>query len=183
MFSKVKKSILLIMSLVLLIGMPMLVKADECNYGLCRTQEATGGLLPRTLGGAKNVPELVGVVISLVLGFLGIVFFLLVFYAGLIWMTARGDEGKIEDSKKTIEAAVIGLVIIMAAYALTQFVFTNLGAASTGTNTAPATLGCCVSSGDTSKCSANQLETTCQAAGGTWAATCPASCAFGPPSP
>jgi hypothetical protein len=134
MFSKVKKSILLIMSLVLLIGVPMLVKADECNYGLCRTQEATGGLLPRTLGGAKNVPELVGVVISLVLGFLGIVFFLLVFYAGLIWMTARGDEGKIEDSKKTIEAAVIGLVIIMAAYALTQFVFTNLGAANKAVN-------------------------------------------------
>jgi hypothetical protein len=188
MLKNIKKFILLTSSLLVLVITPVVALAADCtvdNYGICRTQQATGGLLPTTIGGAKNVPQLIGVFISIILGFLGIVFFLLVFYAGLVWMTARGDESKIEDSKKTIEAAIIGLVIIMAAYALTRFVFTSLGAGS-GTNTpatSPAPIGCCVNRTDASKCTANRLEANCSA-DETWASgACPSGCTQGPPGP
>ena len=167
--------------------------ASAADYGLEKTQQATNGLLPTTIGGAHTVPELIGVVITTVLGFLGIVFFLIIFYAGLVWMTARGDEGKIESSKESIIAAVTGLVIIMAAYAITRFVFTSLGANGGATVSTPVTapvttpppntaLGCCVNNSDTSKCTANRLEANC-VTGETWAPACPGTCALGPPAP
>lgn len=184
MLKHLKNFIILTVSLLVLIIAPVVALAANCtvdNYGICRTQQATGGLLPTTIGGAKNVPQLIGVFISIILGFLGIVFFLLVFYAGLVWMTARGDESKIEDSKKTIEAAIVGLIIIMAAYALTTFVFKSLGAGGgAGANTTPAsssaeTLGCCFKT-DYSVCSANNKQADC-AAGVSWqAGACPTGC-------
>ena len=102
------------------------VSAQAGDYGTGDVAKETGGLLPTRIAGAGTVPELVGAIIAIILGLLGIVFFLLIFYAGLLWMTARGDSGKIDTAKDLIQAAVIGLVIIMASYALTRFVFKEL---------------------------------------------------------
>jgi hypothetical protein len=43
-------------------------------------------------------------------------------YAGFLWMTAAGDEGKIEKSLDIIKASVIGLTLVIAGYGLTTFV-------------------------------------------------------------
>ena len=58
-------------------------------------------------------------------------------------MTAQGSEEKIERAKEMISAAVVGLVIVLAAYAFTQFVFSQLASRpGTGTNpTAGTTAG------------------------------------------
>lgn len=179
---RLKKIIFIFASVIAIIGVPTLAIAD--NYGIDRTQQATKGLLPTSIGGAKNIPELIGVVVSIILGFLGIVFFLLVFYSGIIWMTARGDEGKIDDAKKTIEAAIIGLVIIMAAYAITRSVFASLGAkGSQKSSTTAATLGCCIKSMDTGDCTANRLQSSCQAGENWVSGACPVGCKAGPPAP
>jgi hypothetical protein len=37
-------------------------------------------------------------------------------------MTARGESAPVEDAKKTIQAAIIGLVVVALAYAITSFV-------------------------------------------------------------
>jgi hypothetical protein len=115
-------------------SVPMIV---EAKYGLSETLNATKGLLPSSIGGASNVPELVGVFISIVLGFLGIIFFFLVFYAGFLWMTARGSQDSITKAKGMLEAAVVGLVIIVSAYAISKFIFDSLakGTANVGGTT------------------------------------------------
>ncbi len=56
----------------------------------------------------------------------GTVFFGLMVYGGFLWMTARGEEDQITRSKETIIAAIIGLAVILAAYAATNFVTNNL---------------------------------------------------------
>jgi uncharacterized membrane protein len=104
------------------------------DFGLSQTVAATGNLIPTKIAGADNVPQLIGSIVAGLLGTLGFIFFFLIFYAGLVWMTAQGNEEKIERSKEIISAAVIGLVIVLAAYALTQFVFDQLGVK--GSNTA-----------------------------------------------
>jgi hypothetical protein len=65
-------------------------------------------------------------IIRIILGFLGIIFIVLIIYAGLLWMTSAGNEDKIEKAKKIISAAIIGVVIIFLAYAITAFVFNIL---------------------------------------------------------
>jgi len=77
-----------------------------------------------------NSPEVIaGTVLQQVLSFVGVLFLGLMLYAGFLWMTAGGNEEKVDEAKKIILAAVVGLIIIAAAYAITQFV----GQSVTGT--------------------------------------------------
>lgn len=69
-----------------------------------------------------SLSQTVGGYIKAVLGMLGVIFFALTFYAGFLWMTASGDEGKIEKAKEIITAATIGLIIIFMAYGITSLV-------------------------------------------------------------
>ena len=64
--------------------------------------------------------------ISAFFGLLGIIFLVLIILAGFNWMTAQGDEAKVKSAKDTIRAAIIGLLIVVAAYSITYFVFERL---------------------------------------------------------
>lgn len=95
--------------------------------------------------GSGQLPVIIGTVIHAALALVGVIFLILMVYAGIIWMIARGDEGKVEKAKETIINSIIGLVIVVGAYAITSFVInamTNVGApatppasGSTGTST------------------------------------------------
>jgi TRAP-type C4-dicarboxylate transport system permease small subunit len=67
-----------------------------------------------------------GAVIYSLLSLLGIVFLGLTIYGGIQWMTAEGDESKVEKAHKTITQAVIGLVIVLAAYAISIFIINTI---------------------------------------------------------
>lgn len=60
--------------------------------------------------------------IKIFLGFMGLIFLILIIYAGYNWMTAVGNEEKITKSKETLTRAVIGLIIIVTAYAIADYV-------------------------------------------------------------
>ncbi|PIR78090.1 MAG: hypothetical protein COU28_03600 [Candidatus Magasanikbacteria bacterium CG10_big_fil_rev_8_21_14_0_10_36_16] len=65
-------------------------------------------------------------IINVSLSLLGIIVTVLIIYAGFLWMTAGGDEAQAGKARKIIFAAVIGLIIILLAYAITRFVAINL---------------------------------------------------------
>jgi hypothetical protein len=73
-----------------------------------------------------TLAEIVATGISAFLSILAVVFVILIILAGYNWMTARGDEQKVTKAKDTIQRAIIGLIIIIAAYAITRFVFMRL---------------------------------------------------------
>ncbi|NCO05303.1 MAG: hypothetical protein GW939_04135 [Candidatus Magasanikbacteria bacterium] len=78
-------------------------------------------------GNTADIQTIVGTAINAALTLVGLVFLVLMVYAGFLWMTARGDEPTVEKSKKIISAAVIGLVLIMSAYAVTFFITSRFG--------------------------------------------------------
>lgn len=94
---------------------------DAGSTGLTDAAAGTG------LSGGTTVESLVGTVLKQVLGYTGIIFFVLVVYAGLMWMTSAGNEEAVTKSKKILIAAMIGLVIVLSAYAITTFVGNALG--------------------------------------------------------
>jgi len=53
---------------------------------------------------------------------LGLIALVIVLYAGFMWMTSGGNEEKISKAKKILSAGVIGLIIILASYAITSFI-------------------------------------------------------------
>ncbi len=63
-----------------------------------------------------------GVLIGAALSFIGIIFMVLIIYGGLLWMTARGNDQQVEKAKNLIVQSFIGLIIILAAYAITAFI-------------------------------------------------------------
>ena len=73
-------------------------------------------------------PEsIIAKVISTALSFLGVIFLILMIYGGFLWMTARGNDQQVDKAKNVIIAAVIGLIIVVSAYAITYFVVSELG--------------------------------------------------------
>ena len=71
-------------------------------------------------------------IINVSLGLLGIIATMLIIYAGFLWMTGGGDQTKVDKARKIIFSAIIGLVIILMAFAITRYVSTSLFEATTG---------------------------------------------------
>lgn len=94
--------------------------SDE--YGL----EGVAGHAGLTNGG-KSLTTITGNVVGTALSMVGVLFFGLMIYGGILWMTDRGNEERSKKALETVKAAVIGLVIVLASYAITKFVFTNVG--------------------------------------------------------
>lgn len=98
------------------ISAPLTALATEDPYGLSATAGAAG------LKTNKSLPELVGQIVGSGLSLLGIIFLGLMLYGGFRWMTARGDTKLVTEAKDTITNAVIGIAIVVSAYAITDFV-------------------------------------------------------------
>ncbi len=74
------------------------------------------------LANTWDLPTLIGRFISIALGILGLVFVIYVVYAGFLYLTAQGEETNVKKAKKMLSQAVIGLVLIVSAYAITNLV-------------------------------------------------------------
>ena len=73
-----------------------------------------------------GLPQLVGKIINIFLSVLGVIFVILIIYGGYTWMTAYGDKTKLDKAKDLINNAVIGLIIVLSAYAISSFVVGEL---------------------------------------------------------
>ena len=74
-----------------------------------------------------GIIPIVQTVIQVVLSFLGVVFLILVIYGGFLWMTASGNEEQVGKAKNILKSAIIGLIIVMMAYAISWFVTNAIG--------------------------------------------------------
>ena len=91
-----------------------------------------GGLAAGAEIKTADLPTLIGNIISIILGLLGVVLILLIIYSGFLWMTAGGETKQVDKAQAYIKNAVIGLVVILLAYAITQFVIDKLMLVSMG---------------------------------------------------
>jgi len=73
-------------------------------------------------------------IITALLSLLGVIFIIFMVYAGILWTSAGGDEKKVEKAKSIIKQAIIGIIIISAAYAISYFV---MGALMSGNKIGP----------------------------------------------
>lgn len=69
-----------------------------------------------------TILEILGTGIRVGLSLLGVIFIILILLAGYNWMTAAGDQEKITKAQHTIRSAIIGLLIIVGAFAIWMFI-------------------------------------------------------------
>ena len=134
MRNKIIKCILLA-ALTIVIFLPILSYAGPLTQptNITDPMDKTGRDSGFSVGAQDQLPTMIATIIKAGLGLLGIIFIVLLVLAGFNWMTAAGDEEKVTKAKNTITRAVIGLIIIIAAYAITVFVFKNLPGGGGGT--------------------------------------------------
>lgn len=123
------KKFIILISLIVILVLPYVVSAASPALNNLRTTGQGGsgaGKPPYELTDRYTFSKIINTVIQAFLGLLGIIFLVLIIYAGYNWMTAQGDEEKVTKAKDTLQRAVIGLIIITVAYSITFFVFSSL---------------------------------------------------------
>ncbi|KKQ60160.1 MAG: hypothetical protein US81_C0029G0010 [Parcubacteria group bacterium GW2011_GWE2_38_18] len=84
--------------------------------------------------GDRDPRIIIALLIRVALGFLGILVLVIIMLAGFKWMTAGGDEERLSDARKTFFSAIVGLIMILAAFAIAEFA---IQAISSATGTSP----------------------------------------------
>ncbi len=111
-------------SLVTIISLPVLAaNTDTSTLGINTVDKDIA------LGGG-DIRVTVVKIINTALGLLGIIAVGIVLYGGFLYMTSGGEEDKINKAKKILINGVIGLVIILSAFAITKFVLNKLSDAT-----------------------------------------------------
>ena len=87
-----------------------------------------------TAGGAgllntASPGTLVANLINVILGLSGLVLVCFLVYAGILYMQGGSDEKKVQQAKALILNSIIGIVLIISAYAISTFVIEALSRA------------------------------------------------------
>jgi len=127
---KIKTKIIPVISCLIIIFLfPSIVAAADLGSSFGRTLNTSanvgGYVVQNTTDENSTIEPVISLVINIVLSLLGIIFLILMIYGGFLWLTAAGEEKKIEKAKSLIISAVIGLIIVLLAYAISIFVVTK----------------------------------------------------------
>ena len=107
----------------IVLGLMLLAPMTVFAQGSLGDASANLGKAANTAGTTEgSVTTIVGTAINAALTLVGIIFLVLMVYGGFLWMTARGSSEQIDQAKQIIVGALIGLVVVMSAYAITVFV-------------------------------------------------------------
>lgn len=88
------------------------------------------GILIRTLhkpaegttGALSEIPNVIGNATNILIGIIGAFTMLMLIYAGFLYLTGKGEEGKIEKAQRAVTYAIYGLIIGVLAYAITNII-------------------------------------------------------------
>jgi hypothetical protein len=116
--TKMVLKVCIVVFMLTMVAMPALAQ-----YGL--EEIATTADLPGA-DGDGDLKTTIGQLLSVALGFLGVLAVIIVLIGGFKYMIAGGTEEKVKDARKWIISGIIGLAIILSAYAITSFVLNSL---------------------------------------------------------
>ena len=95
---------------------------DQMLGGLSNAGKESGyGTKP-----ARSFVSAAGEIVNVLLSFLGVVFLILIIYGGYLWLTAGGNEEQIKKAKGIIKTSIIGIVIILSARIISEFVIRQI---------------------------------------------------------
>mgnify|MGYP000322836337 CR=1 FL=1 len=119
------KKIILSLVLFTISLFPLMIFADELPVPAWK--EKMGKLIKDTpIVEEESLMRKVFTIIQYILSFLGVIALIVIIIGGYLWMTAGGNEEKVNKAKRTLIHGVIGLGIILLAYAITAFVITKI---------------------------------------------------------
>ncbi|MDD5071284.1 MAG: hypothetical protein PHQ42_00945, partial [Patescibacteria group bacterium] len=125
---KIIKQVSILVLLILILIFPYFVFGQDGVPNMKQGLEGLGSASGYQTSGISEttISEIAGIAVNTFLSVLAIIFIALMLYGGYLWMMARGQEEMVTKAKELIQAAIIGLVIIVAAYAVSFFIFSRI---------------------------------------------------------
>ena len=135
MLLKTRQAIKYLVAVLVVFFAGMLPTAQVWAYKTLGDKGTLAGAIPdcTKVGDCADVSIFVITLINLakfLFSIIGAVFFLVLVYGGVVWMTAFGSQEKIKKGKDVVVAAFIGLVIAFTAYMLVHYASIALGVKS-----------------------------------------------------
>jgi uncharacterized membrane protein YjgN (DUF898 family) len=95
-------------------------------------QVAAGTVMAQTnieppAGFADDLGTLINAAVSFVMIIAALLVFMYLIWGGIEWITSGGDKGKTESARNKITAAVLGLIVLAASYAILMLALRFLG--------------------------------------------------------
>ena len=101
------------------------ISSGLCAFFLSATSVLAQGLSPTTIikipaptGVANNIGQILSATISLIFIIAGLAAFIFLIWGGIHWITSGGDKAGVESAQHRIQAALLGLFIVFAAWAI-----------------------------------------------------------------
>ena len=121
-----RKLIILTLSLYLLIifAIPIIVLGQEQSIPNASQGGSSDTSIPNPLGNGEGMDDprvVIGMGIKALLSLLGSVALAVFIYGGFLWLTAGGNEQRIQKGKDVLIWATLGLMVVFAAYAIVGF--------------------------------------------------------------
>lgn len=101
-----------------LLATPVLATSADVDFGQSYAED--------TSLGNSDPRDIMTNLLNLAMTFLAIIAVIVILIGGFKWMTAAGSEDKVSEAKKIVVGGVIGLVIILAAWAIASFVLNTV---------------------------------------------------------
>ena len=119
MFKIIKNTVFPTISYAILMAAPAVA--------LAQAGANSGQLVPNEIRPIGNIVSVIRAIIQLILVIAFVLAFIMLLIGGIRWITAGGDEKAVGSARNMITAALIGLVIVLVAYALIRLVETFFG--------------------------------------------------------
>ena len=79
-----------------------------------------------------SLPDFISTIIRWVLGIIGVLLVALFVYGGVLYATSAGNEDRVETGKRVMIYAIIGTVIVFAAFVISDYVISALISTNSG---------------------------------------------------
>ena len=89
-------------------------------------QGVSGAATQSGLDKTPELPVIIGNIINVALSFIGVVMLIYFLYAGFLYLTSAGDKTKVETAQKIMRTTIIGLLIVVSSYAISNFVLDQI---------------------------------------------------------
>ena len=106
------------------LALPLLAGAQIATPGM---QEGFTEFGEQAGYGQADLTKIIGQIVKIVISLLGLVAAVIIIVGGFMWMTSGGEEEKITKAKKLMINGLIGLILVILAYAIATFIINQLG--------------------------------------------------------
>lgn len=113
--------LILMVAMLLMVATPFMLHAQTNPQDELNKTAGVAGISSQT-----DLTVIIGRMVKIVIGFLGVIALIIILIGGFKWMTSGGDSEKIKSARQLMTNGIIGLVIIVLAYAIVSFVIVRL---------------------------------------------------------